>query len=468
MKKYKNILALLMICSLISCEDFLNEKPKGQVVPTTTSDYEMLLNSYAVLEVAGVYNCFLTDDVYFPDTDNVLNLSIQTTSSPILQFYELSSELYSVGEKDRDWVDCYSSIYTFNIIISEVLNSAEGTEIEKNKIYAEALVSRTFLYHQLITLYAKTYNKETADKTAGVPLILVPDIDQINITRASIQEVYDRMEADLKEAIPLLPNNPTKNAYRGSKAAAETLLARIYLCQGRFNEALGMVESALTTKSELLNLNDYAVVNPIVSAGRTNVPILEKNPEALYARLTAFSNGMSARAYVNLDLLELFDKDNDRRFKLFITKNFRDTDLNHYLWAPAMDPNVGLTTPEMYLIAAECHARSGDITAAMNRLEELRKNRYENYSAIPRDNLTKNDAIKLILDERRRELMMTSCVRLADIKRLGLDPDFSQSVVRTINGVTTTTLPTSNRFVLQVPHIVMKFNPDMEQNSRED
>lgn len=466
MNKYIKIVALLITCGLVSCEDFLSEKPKEQVIPTVTKDYEMLLNSYTVLETVGTNNCYLTDDVFLPDTDPVHDLSIQTVYPTRLRFYKLAEELYTTGEKDWDW-GCYNAIYTFNVVINEVLNSKNGTESEKKKIYAEALLARAFQYHQLITLYAKAYDKATADKTAGVPLILVPDINQTNISRATIQEVYDRMEADLKEAIPLLPNRPTLNAFRGSKPAAEALLARFYLYQGRYNEALELVESVIRVKPDILDLNNYAVVDSGAGNGRTNVPIYDKNPEALYIKTTS-SLGMNSRAYVDLDLLNTFDKNNDRRFKLFITKHYRNKNLIYDLWAPAMDPNAGITIPEVYLVAAECHARLGDLTAAMNRLEDLRKKRYENYSAIPTGSLTKNDVIKLILAERRRELMMIPCIRLADIKRLGLEPEFSQSVKRTINGVTTTIPPTSNRFVLQIPHIVMKFNPDMEQNSRKD
>lgn len=468
MNKYITILLLLIFCSLTSCEDFLGSKPKRQVVPTTTRDYETLLNNSTSLETISVENCFLTDDVFIPDEDPVFNLSIQTLRRNYIKFYKIEEELFNLGENDDHWKNCYSPIYTFNTIINEVLDSKDGSETEKNKIYAEALLSRAFQYHQLITLYAKAYNAETADHTPGVPLILLPDITQTNITRASIQQVYDQMEADLLEAIPLLPDRPTLNAFRGSKPAAEALLARFYIYQKRYAEALELAESVLKTKSALLDLNNFKVVNIDYDEGRTDVPQYEKNPEALYIRKTSAVLTMSGRSYVDLDLVSMFDKENDRRFKLFITNRFRNKDLIYYIWAPAMDANIGITTPEVYLMAAECHARLGDISSAMDRLEELRKNRYENYTAISREGLTKNDVIKLILDERRKELMMIPGIRLADIKRLGLDPDFSQSVKRTINGVTTEFAPTSNRFVLQIPHVVMKFNPNMEQNSRKD
>lgn len=468
MKPYFNLVLIFTLCFLISCEDYLGNKPKGRVVPTTADDYEMLLNFQTAVETIGVYNCFLTDDVFLPDVDTLNNLSIQTVYSTIQKFYRLDEELYTQSETDRDWEDCYSPIYTFNVIIDNVLQATESTDQKKNALYAEALLARAFQYYQLIVLYANGYDAGKADQIPGVPLILKADINQSNLVRASLQEVIDQMEGDLIKAIPLLPDAPVSNAFRGSKPAAQMLLARYYMYQGNYKDALDQVELALKLKSELLDLNKQKVVKPELSTGRTDVPRYADNPEAIYIKTTSFGNTMSGRAYVDAGLLDLFDKEHDSRFRLFITKSFRNIDLDYYIWAQAMNANIGIATPEMYLTAAECLAREGKIDLAMDRLEELRMNRYSDYQAIDRKDLTAKKVIKLVLDERRRELMMIPGIRLADIKRLRNDPDYSSSVKRTIKGVTTVFPATSNRFVLQIPYIVMQFNPNMEQNSRKD
>lgn len=448
-----------------SCDDFLGEKPKSQIVLKNTDDYERLLDYYVMTKSVTYYVSFLTDDVFLPDADPE-GLSLPAVSAAIQRFYTFAEELYPTGTKDQDWIDCYRYLYTHNTIIDGVLGSEKGSDKEKKQIYAEALLGRAFLYHQLLTLYAKPYNASTAKEDPGVPLILVPDVTQTNLTRASIQSVYDKMIEDLTVAIPLLSEYPRNSAFRGSKAAAEALLARYYLYQGKYEQARDLAESALKTKADLIDLNKYSVTNPTAANGRSDVPYYQYNPECVFIRMTTAVSTMSKRAYVDLDLLALFDKNTDRRYKLFITDTFQGKKRIHDLWAQGLDANLGISTPEIYLTAAECHARLGNITSAMERLNQLRKNRYENYAPITA--ATSKEAVKLVLDERRRELMMIPCIRLADLKRLAFDPDFSQSIKRTINGVTTVIPPTSNKLVLQIPEEVMVFNPDMVQNSRED
>ncbi|MBK5722349.1 RagB/SusD family nutrient uptake outer membrane protein [Dysgonomonas sp. Marseille-P4677] len=468
MKQYIIQLAsLLLIISFLSCDDYLGKAPKDTITMQKIKDYESLLNYSQANKTMGVYNCFFTDDVFFPDKDPGGQALNQATAI-IQNFYTFQERLYPSG--DNDWTDCYKSISVHNTILEKIMTAIDGTQKQKKSIYAESLLARAFEFSQLLTLYAKAYNPETAANDAGIPLIVESDITQTNLTRASIKEVYEKIISDVEEAIPSLPDTPSRNvnAFRGSKVAAWAFLARIYLQQKNYEKALDYAEKAIEAQPAILNLNNCKLTNPNVTSGRNDVPIRDLNPESVYIRFCSFVNTMSGRAYVEPDLINLFNKDTDRRFKLFMTDKYKNIQREYYIWAPGFDANIGIATPEVYLIAAECHARLNNIPKAMEYLEALRENRYENYTAIPTTGLTKNGAIKLILEERRRELMMIPGIRLADIKRLAYDPDFKQTVKRTINGKTTIVQPTSNLLLIPIPDIVMEFNPDMEQNIRKD
>ncbi|MFR7824152.1 MAG: RagB/SusD family nutrient uptake outer membrane protein [Odoribacter splanchnicus] len=65
--------------------------------------------------------------------------------------------------------------------------------------------------------YAKHYNSATAAEDYGVPLVLSEDINK-SYKRNSVAEVYQRIEEDLKEAIPNL-RTITPNLFRASKLA---------------------------------------------------------------------------------------------------------------------------------------------------------------------------------------------------------------------------------------------------------
>lgn len=470
MKQYSILLAaLLSILFFSSCEDYLNKPPKRIVSLQKVKDYEALLNYSQSCTSIGIYSCFLTDDVFFPDSDPNGNLSLDQVRNVVIRnFYTFEKRLFPDTSKDFDWIDSYKAISVHNTIMEGIMGAVDGTEEQKEAVYAEALLARAFGFNQLLTVYAKAYHPETIHKDPGIPLITVSDIAQHNLTRATIGQVRETIIADAEKALPMLPDSPNQNAFRGSKYAAQAFLARVYLQQGDYKKALDYAEQVLKAHPDLINLNDYELVNPNNTSGRSNLPGSNKNPESVYIRLTTFVNTMSGRAYVDPGLIDLFDKDTDRRFKLYITDRYSNKQLDHYRWAQGFDANTGIATPEIYLIAAECQARLNNLDPAIDRLEELRKNRYENYTPISRSGLTQKEALKLIFEERRRELMMIPGIRLADIKRLAYDPDFSQSVTRTINGQTTVIPPTSNKLVVAIPDMVIEFNPAMEQNSRED
>lgn len=472
MKQYNIIQSaalLFFVAFFSSCDDYLNKPPKSIVSMQKVKDYEALLNYSGATQTIGIYNCFFTDDVYYPDSDPNGNMSVnQISNISILNFYTFEERLYTGTDPDRDWEDSYSAIATHNTIMEGIMSAVDGTKEQKEAVYAESLLARSFAFSQLLTLYAKAYNPATMAQDPGIPLITSSDISQKNLTRASIQQVYETIIADAERALPMLPDQPYQNAFRGSKYAAQAFLARMYLQQGNYKKALDYAEEAIKAHPDLINLNDYELINPDKVSGRSNVPLRDKNPESVYIRITTFVNTMSGRTYVDPDLINLFDKETDRRFKLYITDNYNKKKRDYYVWAPAFNANIGIGTPEVYLIAAECQARLNHIEPAMDRLENLRQNRYENYAPVARSGLTQKDVIKLILTERRKELMMVPGIRLADIKRLAYDPDFSQPVKRTTNGQIIIIPATSNKLLIPIPDIVMEFNPDMVQNIRKN
>ena len=125
-----------------------------------------------------------------------------------------------------------------------------------------------------------------------------------------------------------------------------------------------------------------------------------------------------------------------------------------------------VNTSELYLIAAECAARAGDKATALERLNALRDNRIEGNT--PLDAADADEALRLVLDERRRELVFIDYLRLADLKRLNREPAFARTITRTMmsTGETFELQPNSPKYVLPIPASVMRFNSKMVQNER--
>jgi len=90
---------------------------------------------------------------------------------------------------------------------------------------------------------------------------------------------------------------------------------------------------------------------------------------------------------------------------------------------------VGPSLPDLYLMRAELKARAGDLTGAKSDLEDLRAKRMPaNIAAVPANITGNKDAlVRFILEERIREFA-TSGMRWMDMRRLSVDPVYSNTV----------------------------------------
>ena len=138
----------------------------------------------------------------------------------------------------------------------------------------------------------------------------------------------------------------------------------------------------------------------------------------------------------------------------------------------------GPTVAEMYLIKAEALARTNDVAGAMTALNTLRAKRMVPGSWV---NLTASgagDAIKKVIDERRREMPFVQ--RWYDLRRYNNNDDpnddvvlsktfypYTNSAVLTSEPVSVYTLPAnSKRYAAPIPRTeIISSNGAIEQNN---
>lgn len=460
---YKVLFLCLGILTIASCDDFLDIKPKGVVIPEKTKDYESLLDFEQLMKSSDSYPNYMTDDVFLPDEDPITG-GFQSLKLPQQRLYSFQSEVFGDGEKDGLWDYSYSRIYTYNVIIQEVMESTDASEEHKKQVRAEALMGRAFEYLTLVNAYAQHYDPTTASTDPGVPLLLTQDIHKKNLQRASVQQVYDQIKADLDEAAMNLPEKPVSNAFRASKPVGLGLLARMYLYMGDYQKALDNARKSLEKNANLLDLKLYKVISPQKFIGRIDVPQRAENPENIYIRLAPYIFGLSFQVYGSEDLVNLYDKEKDKRFQLYFTKHIGNINTKYDLWVPFTYANMAVATPEIYLIAAECEARLGNKEKAMSYINTLRDHRIIDNTPLTAEN--DEDALRKVLDERRREMVFQGCTRLIDLKRLNRETRFAKNVVHTINGVKHTLAPGDPKYILPIPPTVLRFNPNMQPNNR--
>lgn len=450
---------------LTGCNDYLDIKPKGEKIPTTVSDYETLLNYESVQKVSDTYPAYLTDDVFLPDVaEGTATPGLNSVDQSIRNLYLFKKEVFGDAQDDGFWFASYNRIYYYNTVIDNIMNADGSDEQQKLSIRAEALISRALEYLYLVNGYAKHYDVRTAESDPGVPLILDEDISKKNLVRASVKDVYAQFLSDLQTALPNLPVQAKGNAFRASKAAGYGVLAKMYLYMGNYAEALKAANEVLEINNSLLDLKKYAVVKPQSSIGRTNVPQDIDNPENIYIKFAPYVYGLSSKVFGSDELISLFSED-DMRLQIYFTKNFRNIPTNKYVWAPYLRANLAVSSPEIYLIAAECEAREGSVERAMSLINKLRDNRIKNNTDIVATD--RNDALQKVLEERRRELAMSGMVRYIDLKRLNQGSQFAKTVTHITSEGTSTLEPNSPLYVLPIPAKVMRFNKNsMQQNER--
>lgn len=448
---------------MASCDDYLNIKPKGMVIPEKCEDYEKLLNYAQLMKASDSYPNFMTDDVFLPYDDDLTGGYV-SLELPDQRLYTFDSEVFGDGESDGLWEYSYNRIYTYNVIIQEVMGSTQATEDHKKQVRAEALMGRAFEYLTLVNAYGKHYDPATAATDPGVPLMLDEDINKTNLQRASVQAVYDQIKKDLDEAAFDLPERPVLNAFRASKPVGYGMLARMYLYMGNYEKALENAKISLEHNSALQSILPYEVVDVNKWIGRINVPDRANNPENIYIRLAPYTFGLSSSVYGSEDLIKLYDKEKDMRYLLYFTRYIDGVDSDYDFWAPFLYTNMAMATPEIYLIAAECEARIGKIENAMKYINTLRDNRIKDNVALTAS--TKQEALKLVLEERRRELTFVGCTRLIDLKRLNREPEFAKTIIHEVEGVEYKLEPNSPKYILPIPPTVLRFNPNMTPNNR--
>jgi hypothetical protein len=168
--KIKYIIILLAVQIFVSCNDYLNNQPKGYTIPTYAEDYEKLLNSQGLMSISDGSLELFTDNVHLLDKTQTASYYIFINKSEsVRNIYSFKpGQINVLGDKDYIWGNAYSRLFTYNIIINNVMAS-KGSEQLKLRVKSEALFARAYEYYFLVNTYAKQYNQATAGSDYGVP-----------------------------------------------------------------------------------------------------------------------------------------------------------------------------------------------------------------------------------------------------------------------------------------------------------
>ena len=235
--KFKYIYIAVAIAALAGAcsEDFVTIEPKGSFLSTSYYSNEQ----QAIAALVGVYDPLRKNTGGFENLVAMLNAGSDdfyaggggASDGTGIQNFSTHS-LSSLLIPGSFWNDHYQGVYRANVLLSKMSGVAMSDAL-KVRFTAESKALRGLYYFNLVRLFK------------NVPLILEPltTASILDVEQATPEAVYAQIEKDLLEAIPGLPTSvdATTGSGRLTRGAAQALLGKVYLFEGKKPEAAAIL-----------------------------------------------------------------------------------------------------------------------------------------------------------------------------------------------------------------------------------
>ncbi|MBC3759172.1 RagB/SusD family nutrient uptake outer membrane protein [Hyunsoonleella sp. SJ7] len=283
--KYIKYLAFTIVALLASCDadEFLNPLPDTVVVEEsffqTDADVETgIIGIYSALQGVnentetniGNFNRGVQFEHLLTEhrTDNTRNATLEGSKS---DFHR-----YVVDANNVESEDYYASMYEVIFRANNILRFIDiADDSNRAKYAAEAKFLRAYAYFKLVRLFG------------SVPLVtqVVGPTDAAALfTRVPVEEIYTQIVDDLQEAVSVLDNT-----YKGraSKAAAQGILAKVYLSQPSPNYS-----GAEQLCEAIINSGEFSLQQNF-----SDVFYNELNDEIIFAIQYQFGNTLESQSF---------------------------------------------------------------------------------------------------------------------------------------------------------------------------
>ena len=407
---FKSSFLALSLIAAVACESWIDVEPTDRLsedkVYSTQKGFLQALNGvYAEMNNNTVYGGHLSVGVI----DVLAQYYDGGSENSFTYYYYPRYDYTNTGVKNtfsNVWSKMYSLISSANIILEKCEQTDVLPSQYQKMIKGEALAMRAMFHLDLLRLFGPVMS-ENAHEMA-IPYVTVADQNIQDFLTADV--VIDRIIHDLTEASGLLQSSDpvltdgvkhTPEAgdnidfcyrqYRLNYFAVQVLLARAYLWKGDQTEALTICENAISKAESIFPFISSSAANGSypdrVFSSEVIFALYNTNRINVYRKY--FASTLDTRNILSfagtLDsgrIPELYDSQNDLRYKMWSASSEGDNDLifnkyedvvlkdgstNHYCY---MMPLIRLS--ELYLIAAECET---DFSKALTYLNTLRNKR---------------------------------------------------------------------------------------------
>lgn len=519
MKKInKYILLLFLPWFMAACNDYLKEDSADLLIPSLVNDYVPILLGEAYPDNFSSqidWTYLMTDDIemgplyYDESMYNNSKVTIIDGFDPSMGDGEVLYTWwadYSNYITDKFWDARYKNILACNIVI-DALPDMKYEESEYGtycKLAAQSYALRAYHYFCLVNTYGTPWSEENKNKL-GVIKRISPEVDVRATERATVGEIYTLINEDLKNAQQYLKNASTNySKWEITPAAIYFLASRVALFQEDWDEVV-------RTSGEFMDLGENALYD-LNGVDRESCGLPNSTNGGFWINQidiseTVFLFGKKDKQYQYLApnlyysnytlgyhpswtgegaLLNLYE-DGDLRKEVYFARLFKlgGTRLRPEYFSGQAYPMKSDTymstsngqarecwrSPEVYLNLAEAYARkdnnvSSDAVAVLNQLR-VKKILTEAYQAKSvSDFASRDELIRFIWEERRRELCFEEAMRFWDMRRQGM-PRVEHKYYSSMNSSKTYVLEQgSANYLLPIPLSETEYNDGVTNNPR--
>lgn len=429
---FKALCCAVSVCTLGSCNDFLNEKPQSEFTAEGTGE-ENLTSKYlgiadAQAELQGAYTCFKADIFQM---ENYMTNDVQSDNCYVggdgasEEAQDLLTMTATHSKVSMIWSQYLTMAGSATSVIenTKLMKSSAGSDRDRRQIIAEAKFIRAWAFFDMVRLWG------------GLPMVLdlIPTITADNLekwypvmypSRTEEDKVYDQIIRDLdeEETIAYLPSK-SSGAFQATKGAAYGLLAKVWATRGKkrerdYNKVIAYCDKVAAEGYALVDDFD-SLWNPDNKFTSESIFEVYYTPEApnwaFWVLLKEEDGSVTWRRYCtpSHDLVAKFDKERDVRYASSITWKSVPYDIfwpaeNYPLSNKIREKHseiILMRLADIMLLKAEALVELGRQAEAIDIVNVIRERAGLGASSLKRE-MAQADARLAVENERQLELYM--------------------------------------------------------------
>lgn len=250
-------LAVLGILTMTGCDKYLDTLPDNRTEIDTEEKVEYLLTSAYPEQGYQLLTEFMSDNVDDSGEDNPY------TS----RFLNQVAYWIDVTESDNESPECvwqanYNAIAAANLALESIdkIVAKSGYTTGLRQARAEALLCRAYGHFNLVNIFAKHYSAQNASSPGVTYMQSSETTLSPKYERNTVGEVYERIDADIQEALPQVGTSyMTVPKYHFNESAAYAFATRFYLYYEKYDKVVEYASRVLGSSPKSMMKNYKAI-----------------------------------------------------------------------------------------------------------------------------------------------------------------------------------------------------------------